>query len=251
MKKVKKNKTKPNIRKNRWLKIVFGSYLFTILFFSVIYYIIYSINPSSLHISGEIRQYQFENQLGDLEKERDTLEIQRSYLEALINKLEKKPEFQKGGLFKEGTRFLFGDTIYTISSKIGSAFGSGLRYRYNIAMTNRKKEKLAETSFFSSNSIDFRSLEAGSKLIVCALNVVDSKLIKTKSTIKSLSKPHSKVLTFMDVVYFSTITQSSVGNGDILPNNTFVRIVVLLQVIIGLFIVGILINVVVKERLNK
>ena len=36
---------------------------------------------------------------------------------------------------------------------------------------------------------------------------------------------------YLDFVYFSTVTQSTVGYGDILPNSTAVRSIVMLQLI--------------------
>jgi voltage-gated potassium channel len=49
-------------------------------------------------------------------------------------------------------------------------------------------------------------------------------------------------LSFWDFLYFSTITQSSTGYGDILPNGRLVRMVVTLQIILGLFVLGIVIT---------
>jgi hypothetical protein len=47
---------------------------------------------------------------------------------------------------------------------------------------------------------------------------------------------------FFDFFYFSTITQTTVGYGDILPNSTIVRMLVSIQVIVGYFIIAIMIN---------
>jgi hypothetical protein len=55
-----------------------------------------------------------------------------------------------------------------------------------------------------------------------------------------LSSP--RMWSFWDFLYFSTITQSTVGYGDILPNSTLVRMVVALQVLFSCAIVVVFIN---------
>jgi hypothetical protein len=44
---------------------------------------------------------------------------------------------------------------------------------------------------------------------------------------------------YLDFFYFSTITQTTVGYGDILPNSSAVRIVVIMQALIGIFSIGV------------
>jgi hypothetical protein len=54
--------------------------------------------------------------------------------------------------------------------------------------------------------------------------------------------------TFVDFLYFSVITQASVGYGDILPNSMSVRVLVMAQVLIGLLLLGVLINVTIQRK---
>ena len=46
----------------------------------------------------------------------------------------------------------------------------------------------------------------------------------------------------IDFLYFSVITQTTVGYGDILPNSSLVRILVMIQVLSGLLLIGVTIS---------
>lgn len=56
---------------------------------------------------------------------------------------------------------------------------------------------------------------------------------------------------YWDFVYFSTMTQTTVGYGDILPNSTVVRMVVVAQVMIGLIFIGFALNFVFRIASNS
>ncbi len=52
----------------------------------------------------------------------------------------------------------------------------------------------------------------------------------------------ARIWKFWDFVYFSTIVQTTVGLGDILPNRTAVRMLVILQILVGYVILVVLLN---------
>lgn len=55
------------------------------------------------------------------------------------------------------------------------------------------------------------------------------------------------VWSFWDFLYFSAITQSTVGYGDILPNSTVVRMIVVLQVLVGYADLIVLLNLALRQ----
>jgi hypothetical protein len=68
---------------------------------------------------------------------------------------------------------------------------------------------------------------------------------RLESNVKKLSElKNSSYLrwNFVDFFYFSTITQATVGYGDMLPNSSFIRFLVTLQTLIGVFITIIMVT---------
>jgi hypothetical protein len=61
--------------------------------------------------------------------------------------------------------------------------------------------------------------------------------------IGTLNTSRPDIWNFIDFLYFSTISQTTIGYGDILPNSRIVRTLVMVQVLVGLFVVGIIINI--------
>jgi len=64
--------------------------------------------------------------------------------------------------------------------------------------------------------------------------------------IATLNTQQPDVWTFSDFLYFSLITQTTVGYGDILPNSTTIRRIVSLQVLVGYALLVVVLNIVVS-----
>ncbi len=57
----------------------------------------------------------------------------------------------------------------------------------------------------------------------------------------------ARIWRFWDFVYFSAIVQTTVGFGDILPNRTAVRMLVIIQILIGYAVLVVLLNIILSR----
>ena len=82
------------------------------------------------------------------------------------------------------------------------------------------------------------------KLIPYISCEVTSSLESEERRLASLSTETPDVWSYWDFLYFSTIVQTTVGFGDILPNSTAIRMIVTLQIVIGYGLVIVVLNIV-------
>jgi ion channel len=66
----------------------------------------------------------------------------------------------------------------------------------------------------------------------------------TTMSLEAVEKDAAAEWTLLDFLYFSTIIQSTVGLGDMLPNSTISRRIVAIQIIVGYAILVLLLNIV-------
>jgi uncharacterized membrane protein len=73
---------------------------------------------------------------------------------------------------------------------------------------------------------------------------IDQLKEESANRLKSLTTATPDIWSYWDFVYFSTIVQTTVGFGDILPNSTAVRLVVTSQILIGYALLIVVLNIV-------
>jgi hypothetical protein len=109
--------------------------------------------------------------------------------------------------------------------------------------------------YISHMSIKSFNKENFAKIIKDFVKICSSKSESIKEKIYELEKQRttvrdnsSYVWGYIDFIYFSTITQTTVGYGDILPNSRFVRILVIFQILFGYFLIAVLLNISFGEK---
>jgi hypothetical protein len=72
---------------------------------------------------------------------------------------------------------------------------------------------------------------------------LDNDILQAQENRKELERESVHIWGYIDFLYFSSITQSTVGYGDILPNDTSIRWVVICQIIFAYAILIVGLNV--------
>lgn len=72
-----------------------------------------------------------------------------------------------------------------------------------------------------------------------------AELLRRQATVSGTSP---EVWSYWDFFYFSSISQTTVGYGDILPNSVVIRMLVVVQVLISYVLLVVVLNVLVNAR---
>ena len=216
---------------NYWLLLVFTLYLITILIFSVIYYAIYLRNPQSFSFNVDVLKSQSGIFKSETEKEIALLTIKLAALKALLRELNGAPisfpKFQETKTLQIKD-FRFGFTTFVVVSDTGSS----ARITRTIDLYDVKGSHI-----FGIDGDEFPHI----------IKKLEKKLDKLKKRLMTLSTATPMVWSYWDFLYFSVITQATVGYGDILPNSTFVRMLVAAQTLIALLFLVVIINLVFQK----
>lgn len=90
-------------------------------------------------------------------------------------------------------------------------------------------------------------LDMYQQMTATVLADLSAEIKRLEAEMKETKVETQRYWSYWDFLYFSVITQATVGYGDILPNSTTVRIIVMLQVLVGLVLVVFAINFVLQR----
>lgn len=230
-------------KKNCRLISIFIIYLLIIIFFSLIYRGFFEHDNSSFVFARDIYQTQAKGQ-----RITDSIEISklgevRCILDSLRTRIKKK-------IFVPDSSFtMFNYHIYRfkISNRFvefdinENFFGEPRKGELNHLVTVRDTFN-AFVNFYNEGLVGlnfkkypYDSVKVIETLINKRINYIndDLSILNSKKTVK---------WSLIDFIYFSSITQATVGYGDILPNSTVIRFIVTIQTLIGVFMTVILIS---------
>ena len=213
-----------------------------ILYFAFAYHWLYQKNYNHFSFNAEILKWQKIAVHNELEKDLRRLRRKMQHLRELSNALVEKKftlltESAPGQVFlHSGYRYVFDTTDlscttlpFTVVSIFNEKGSRADRYVLPIVYTF----PLRQEQFL--------------KIAHEAIPLLRQMCRKVEERLVSLPSDTPLVWGVWDFIYFSTAIQTTIGLGDILPNSTLVRKLVVLQVIIGYGLLSVALNVVLSQ----
>jgi len=226
------------VDENVWLFFCFGVFLLSILFFAVFYYALYKKSSQNFLFGRDIARTQL-----DFFSNNSALLINR--LEAEIEALKDLDDMVGSGATLRGLseskedRKLSAGHHYRIESRYGPGpYGVGGTY-YEVIIFNIAGELISRRPVGNDEGLGKKGWLRLSKSLIKKKR---QKIKNTETRMLTLTDDFPDIWSFWDFLYFSIITQTTVGYGDILPNSTIVRALVVSQVLTSYLILVVLIN---------
>lgn len=246
----------PNLTKNQWLVTVFALFLVTVCAYGGCYYAIYCRDHTSFYFQEALAREQERNAVAGAQYRVELLTRQKELLAQLAR------ELAAGRLPEVKQRTLVDKAI--LSSVLSTAdahyeFAVGFRLMpppygeegrmlpypmltvYEVTSGKQLGQWSSDESDILAGTADDYSAVAGRFAASIA-----SDLARALSN-QQLVARGERHWSYWDFLYFSVITASTVGYGDILPNRTLVRLVIASQVILSSFLLVVVINIALRQ----
>jgi hypothetical protein len=232
----------PNQQKAVMIFVIFFIYVVTLIIFGQLYFFIFKRRPSSFVFATNIVEGQRANRLAETREEIDTAKTAASILSEAGNILEKEPECplvrDKWSLNTAAGTLRYGHVTQGLAPagtvRISTMFvetGDG-------SSTRRLHSWVTQSRFFKKYTTTSLRQE-----LVRERSVLNGMIDQAARFYEQINAGSPQIWTFADFFYFSVIIQSTVGLGDIQPNSTTIRKIVVGQVLIGYVILVVLLNI--------
>ena len=225
------------MKNSRLLYIAFGIYMLSILLFGYIYYFVYYMDEKSFIFNSDIENARIQI----LTQEHQNNKVEIIELLAILKNL--KSGLKSGALevkLKDDNSYR-SETIWYVSM-------DGLIAQFHC--NDEKDFNLSKFLIVGQDDANVVHHVTAPPLRFCGVNSDIDKMWLTysdyliedqKSKLEAIQlyldindSPYARHWGIVDFVYFSAITQTTVGYGDILPNKTKVRAIIIMQILIGL-----------------
>lgn len=232
-------------RRTRWLCYVFLAYIFSVVTFGMAYWGLYLSKSSNFLFNADVLNTQIVKSHRHAEEtlstERHTAHVLNSLLVELdkgIQPIDKRQPFSltsSNQVVVNTSEFRYSYVFVGISDVVGI----GLRVSDNAGNEVESIHVPDSGGRLPTTSKDWRRVTTG------LLSAVETRIKETERQLESLSGdgPYY-VWSFWDFLYFSSITQSTVGFGDIVPNGRAVRVLVMSQLLVTTTLLILVLNVV-------
>ena len=230
--------------RNNYLLILFCIYLVLLPCFALIYYKLYRGNRRRFAFNQDIARAQqqivkasTEHEIGRGKRLVDELRYLSTYLTET-----KTPQLQSPRWFENYILKIYGDQYhYECSVTVVGGGGPGGVVQTIPFLVIRKTDGQELDRFNLPNGLHCpNTLDEAKQFATNVLSTFEQELAQNQTYWASLEEEAPEVWSYWDFVYFSTVTQTTVGYGDIVPNSTSVRIIVVVQLVLGtaLLVVG-------------
>ena len=238
------NLSQVTTNRNLWLTACFGSYMALLFIFALIYHGVFRSNPQNFSFNADILRSQVSSFKSSTEQEVVNLRVELAAYKRFANELTQRsepPDIENGEV-----TFNLPDYKFTFFIPLtGTPEEQQQKQALAVVIHDRngneiKREVVALFGgpFFPNRISLYRDIANGT------ISTLEASIAENERRLATLGSLTPEVWSFGDFLYFSVITQTTVGYGDILPNSTLVRIIVMLQIVIGLAIVTFAINVI-------
>ena len=242
--------------KNEWLFLVFSIYMVALFCFAALYHRIYRKSPHSFAFGGDISQRQLDTVTQARRTEEQRLLVRLGFLPELIQKLRDNNSNPPAYFNADGTaanpRTIFTTETFNLSltyrppasAGLGAGLGACVPSALFLRVEDKRGDLVDEADVIRHDKDDhlLRTTEEWTNMAEAFLNKTETALRHLRQEISDLSQPNPEIWSFWDFLYFSTITQGTVGYGDILPNSTNVRMVVTAQTLLTTALLVVVIN---------
>jgi hypothetical protein len=211
----------------------FTFYLAVIFAFSIYYYVQFRFDPSAFSFAADIERARMNETISELDTKIGALHEMTLWLSRACEIVEATNVVPSGN----------NDVDLPEGGKLSLEVRSAAHYHAIYEGGNAKGEGKREIVRWNKTSTWHRY---GSQDLLRELKTVQTKTSRTlnasEGRLLSIKEGSPLFWSFADFFYFSTIVQSTVGFGDILPNRTRVRKVVTFQILLGYAVLIVLVN---------
>lgn len=234
---------------------MFLVYIGILFGFAAIYYQLYSKNPHNFVFNSEILAAQSETYKSSAENQIASYSLVLDLLRHLMTQMENGVESpNKTGKWYDSdhtVQFTTIDYKYFFSRHSYPVAGHfpPPQPTYKLQVTDTNGHEITSIELPAQEYVKLpQSIAECRDLTKNLIATFGKELAETQRRLRTLSTRTPDVWSFWDFLYFSTITQTTVGYGDVLPNSTLVRVVVMIQLTIGTALLVVVINLVFSRR---
>jgi hypothetical protein len=245
------------LRENRnvWLLTCFTIYAVFFFVFASVYYKIFKDDPRNFLVNSDIAKAQVLRLSVPLEQGLAELQSKAATYEKFKGANYKTSRLAEGNGYNvevAGKDFYLNFDILTgASSKAPSDFETESLRNWIWSSSDEEAPDFRsslELAGIAADAVKRGDIEDFNKNISEEVSKLERTVNDRLSRLAEIKSPTAQIWSYWDFLYFSIITQTTVGYGDILPNSTLVRMVVSTQLILGLMILTILISFTFAKR---